>query len=125
VYSRKFSLKSRYNFSRVLKSIDEYKSDHLIIKFRNDDRSKDPKFAVITSNRLSKKAVDQNKIRRIISKSVSENLIKFPENYNFIFIPKKTFFDKSGKIVVSAEEINSEINSFLSKVDFSRPKPNI
>ncbi len=84
-----------------------------------------PQFAVITSNRLTKKAVEQNKIRRIISRSVKGNLEKFPERYSFIFIPKKTFFDKNGKIVVSVEEINSEINSFLSKVDFSRPKSHL
>ncbi len=125
MYSRKFSLKSRYNFNRVLKSIDEFLTYHLIIKYRNDNKIVEPQFGIITSNRLTKKAVDQNKIRRIISKVIAENTARFPNNYNFIVIPKKTFFNKSGKIDVSVEEINSEINSFLSKVDFSRPKPNI
>lgn len=85
-------------------------------------RAEIPQYGVITSNRLTKKAVDQNKIRRVISTSIQENLEKFPKFYNFVFIPKKTFFSKDGKIVASVEEINSEINSFLSKVDFSRPK---
>jgi ribonuclease P protein component len=125
VYSRKFSLKSRYNFSRVLKSIGEYKTAHFIVKFRYDNRSEDPQFAVITSNRLTKSSVRQHKIRRIISKVISEKLANFPKNYHFIFIPKKTFFDGNGKILVSVEEINSEINSFLSKVDFSRPEPHL
>ena len=125
MYSRKYSLKTRYNFSRVLKSLGDFSTRSLIIKFRHNNREVEPQFAVITSNRLTKKSVEQHKIRRIISKSLNDNLEKFPKNHSFIFIQKKTFFDKNGKIVVSVEEINSEINSFLSKVDFSRPEHNL
>lgn len=119
MYSRQYSLKTRYNFSRVLKSPHEFTSRHLIIKYVKDDRNENPHFAVITSNRLTKKAVEQNQIRRVISEVINNNIERFPVKYNFVFIPKKTFFDKNGKIINCVEEINSEIDSFLSELDLA------
>jgi len=76
------------------------------------------KFGIITSNKFSKKAVIQNKIRRYIAGSIQKNVSKFPINYNFVFIPKKTVLFND-KVSIDAKEIDFEINTFLSKVVFS------
>ena len=114
MYSRKYSLKTRYSFRNTLNSESSYSSKSLLIKYR---RSDDLKFGIITSNRFSKKAVTQNKIRRYIAGSIQKNVSKFPINYNFVFIPKKTVLFND-KVSVDAKEIDSEINTFLSKMVF-------
>lgn len=115
MYKRKYSLKTRFGFRNILKSENTYFSKNLLIKYQ---KANSLKFGIITSNKFCKKAVTQNKIRRIIAEAISKNLSKFPENYNFIFIPKKTSLFND-KICVNVKEINSEIDTFLSKVDFS------
>lgn len=116
MYKRSYSLKTRYNFRKVLNSPNEFKTNNLIIKYLKVDDAK--KFAVITSNKLSPKAVNQNQIRRIISKTIKDNIDRFPDRYYFVFIPKKNII-RNGKIITCVEEISSEINSFLSKVAFA------
>ena len=115
MYSRKYSLKTRYSFRNVLKSENSYSSKFLLIKYKRADFLK---FGIITSNKFCKKATIQNKIRRYIAEAVTHNLSKFPQNYNFVFVPKKTVLFND-KVSVDAKEIDFEINTFLSKVVFT------
>ena len=115
MYSRKYSLKTRYSFRNVLKSENSYSSKFLLIKYKRADFLK---FGIITSNKFCKKAVVQNKIRRYIAGVIQKNLSKFPKNYNFIFIPKKTVLFND-KVSINAKEIDFEVNTFLSKVVFT------
>lgn len=115
MYNRKYSLKTRFSFRLVLNSEKIYSTKFLLIKYKKSDGLK---FGIIASNKFCKKAVAQNKIRRLIADGIRKNLANFPLNYHFIFIPKKTVL-YDGKICVNAKEIDTEINTFLSKVDFS------
>lgn len=115
MYKRIYSLKTRFSFRNILNSENSYSSKFLLIKYKKSDSLK---FGIITSNKFSKKAVVQNRTRRLISEAVSKNLSRFPKNYQFIFIPKKTVLIND-KLCVDAKEINTEIDTFLSKVAFS------
>ncbi|PJA40450.1 hypothetical protein CO178_02135 [candidate division WWE3 bacterium CG_4_9_14_3_um_filter_34_6] len=120
MYSRKYSLKTRYNFRKTLSFGQTYKSFSLIIKYSKSDTLK---FGIITSNRFSKRAVDQNRVRRLISEAIRINIGKFPQNFTFIFIPKKTILEdvKLGDNVKNnglSKKIFAEIDTFLSKMVF-------
>ncbi|OGC51707.1 hypothetical protein A2982_03490 [candidate division WWE3 bacterium RIFCSPLOWO2_01_FULL_39_13] len=122
--NRKYSLKTRYNFRAVLNGGDTFHASHLIVKYlRKDEKAfegqADKKFAVIASNRFCKKAVTQNKIRRMVLDSVRKKIDKFAKYYYYVFIPKKTLINENGKIAVDAKSIDTEIDTFLSEVDFS------
>ena len=115
MFSRKYSLKGRYNFKKILRFGDTYTSLSFILKFKKDDDD-EKRFAIIASNKFSKSAVVQNGVKRLIGNVIEEKVDKFPSSYSYIFIPKKSILDKDGKINRSAEEINIEIDTFLSKM---------
>lgn len=70
----------------------------------NDDLKK---FGFVVSKKISKKAVDRNRIRRILSEIVRKNLEKFENGTRIVFLTKQEILGK--KMV----EIEREINKFL------------
>jgi ribonuclease P protein component len=52
------------------------------------------KFAAIISKKISKKAVDRNKIRRRLMEAVRLNKDVFPVGFRGIFLVKKNILDK-------------------------------
>lgn len=70
----------------------------------NDDQKK---FGFIVSKKISKKAVDRNKIRRILSELIRKNLEKFENGTRVIFLTKKEILGKKMK------EIEKEVDKFL------------
>ena len=70
----------------------------------NDDQKK---FGFIVSKKISKKAVDRNKIRRILSEVVRKNLGKFENGTRIIFLTKKEILGKKMK------EIEKEVEKFI------------
>lgn len=57
--------------------------------------SKQRKFGAIISKKISKKAVDRNRIRRRLMEAVRLNMNIFPEGFRGIFLVKKNILDKS------------------------------
>ena len=70
----------------------------------NDDLKK---FGFIVSKKISKKAVDRNKIRRILSEIVRKNLNKFENGTRLVFLTKQKILDKK------IEEVEEEVKKFL------------
>lgn len=70
----------------------------------NDDQKK---FGFIVSKKISKRAVDRNKIRRILSEVVRENLERFENGTRIIFLTKKEILGKKMK------EIEKEVEKFV------------
>jgi ribonuclease P protein component len=52
------------------------------------------KFGIIVSKKISKKAVERNKIRRRLMEAVRLNKEIFPEGFRGIFLVKKNILDK-------------------------------
>ena len=124
MYPRKYSLKTRYNFNKVLNRGDTFITSNLLLKYlkvepevfnEEADKAVDKKFAIIASNKFVKSAVQQNRVKRVISEAVRLRLDMFPANYYYIFIPKKTCL-KGGKVDIHVQDIGTQIDSFLSKV---------
>jgi len=70
----------------------------------NDDQKK---FGFIVSKKISKRAVDRNKIRRILSEVVRKKLEKFEGGTRIIFLTKKEILDKK------YNEIEKEVERFI------------
>lgn len=60
-------------------------------------------FGFIISKKISKRAVDRNKIKRYLADSVKNNLDKIPTGIKAIFLAKKDLLGKK------YEEINAEV----------------
>jgi len=56
--------------------------------------SKQRKFAAVISKKISKKAVERNRARRIIMEAVRLNMDIFPEGFRGLFLVKKSILDK-------------------------------
>jgi len=113
LYSRKNSLKTRYNFRKALKYGNTFYTNHLIIKYIKGDEKR---FGIITSSKFHKSTVVQNKARRIIAEVLRTKIDKIPEGYHYVLIPKKVFIHKDGKIKPDVKEISTEIDTFLSEM---------
>ena len=70
----------------------------------NDDQKK---FGFIVSKKISKKAVDRNKIRRILSEVIRKNLEKVDNGTRVIFLTKKEILGKK------YNEIEREVIKFF------------
>lgn len=57
--------------------------------------SRQRKFGVIVSKKISKKAVDRNRIKRVLFEAVRKNMDIFPEGFRGIFLVRKAIFGKS------------------------------
>ena len=76
----------------------------LLMSKENDDQKK---FAFVVSKKISKKAVERNRIRRLLSEVVRNNLDKFEDGIRLVFLTKQAVLGKSLK------EIERELLKFI------------
>jgi len=72
---------------------------------KKDDDLK--KFGFIVSKRISKKAVDRNKVRRVLSEVVKNNFDKFEKGIRVVFLTKQEILGKK------YDEVEKEVLKFL------------
>lgn len=86
-------ISSRKEFAEV-KNGGEMKAAELfsIVWLKKDENKA---FGAIISKKISKKAVDRNRIRRRLMEAVRLNMDIFPEGFRGIFLVKKNILDKS------------------------------
>jgi len=70
----------------------------------NDDQKK---FGFIVSKKISKRAVDRNRIRRILSEIIRNNLDKFEDGTRLVFLTKQEILGKK------KEEVEKEVDKFI------------
>jgi len=105
------TLKNR-DIRQVLKDGNSFKTKYLIVVWRENNLGY-PRFAFIVSRKFSKKAVERNRVKRVIREALRlygdylENL-----GYDIILIPKKEIFGK--KMWELAEDIKM-IGQILEK----------
>jgi ribonuclease P protein component len=103
----------RENRIRLKKEFAEIKKEGRILfsplfGFLVDKKSDDlKKFGVVVSKKISKKAVDRNRIRRILSEVVKDNLNNFEKGIRVVFLTKQAILGKGYK------EVEKEIKKFL------------
>ncbi len=67
-------------------------------------------FGFIISKKISKKAVDRNRIKRLLSSSLQDNLEKFKNNLKGVFLVKRVILEKD------QTEINQEIEKLADRI---------
>lgn len=82
------------------------------IIFKTEDKNK--KFGVIVSKKISKNAVDRNKIRRLIYLTVFNNINKFTEGVRIIFLVRPEIVGKK------YEEVGIEVLNLVQKIPIKR-----
>lgn len=82
----------------------------LILK-KND---KEKRFGIIVSKKISKKAVERNKVRRLVYLAVRENMEKFSEGLRVIFLVRPEIINKK------YEEVGAEMLNLVQKIPVER-----
>lgn len=77
------------------------------LSLRNDDDQK--KFGFVISKKISKRAVDRNKIKRRLTEVIKKYLDDFSNGTRIVFLAKKEILNKNIK------EIEEEIKKCLKK----------
>lgn len=109
-----YSLKGEKYIVDILKKGQKKQSDNFGVFFKNRKDDMIPKFAFVISKKISKLAVNRNRVKRAMSESVRHNVNKVPCGVDFVFLAKKSIVGKS------TEEIMKEVQDFLS--DFKLDK---
>lgn len=105
-----YSLKGKKNIDEVLKKGKKNQSDSFGVFFLDKKNNKLPKFAFIISKKISKLAVNRNRVKRAMSESVRHNVKIVPSGYEFVFLAKKSIVKRS------TEEIMEEVRKFLKNI---------
>lgn len=72
------------------------------------------RFGVIVSKKISKKAVDRNKIRRLVYLAVQDHIEKFDDGIRIIFLVRPDIVDKK------YEKVSAEMSSLVQKILIQR-----
>ncbi len=89
------------------------------IKSLTKTRQQIPRFAVVVSKKVSKKAVIRNKIRRKIYEIIRTNLNIIKENQNLII----TVF-KEDVLNIEHKKLNKKITNLIKKINNQEDKTN-
>jgi len=80
-----------------------------LLIYRNKDK-KIKRFGVVVSKKISKRAVDRNKVKRLIMESLKNNLNKIEGGLEILFLVKKNILGKKYK------EVEEEVKKIF-KID--------
>ena len=87
-------LRLQKDFKYIFKKGRTVNSSALLIKTVKKQAPKN-RFGIIISNKISKKAVERNKIRRRIKSWINKNQTKIKKGFDIIIITKKSIVDYS------------------------------
>lgn len=112
--SRQFTLKGEEAFERVRKDGRLFQSDTfgLSVLERGDDAS--PRFAFIVSNKVSKEAVQRNRIKRALSEAVRFEMTRLKKGFDAIFLAKQISTTKS------TDELMREVRGALEAAGLTK-----
>lgn len=97
-------------FASIFKRHKQVRNDLFIIRFKKNEFDY-PRFAIIISNKVSKKATERNKLKRRISSILFDNLSKFKQNNDILI----TVLNNSLRVEFTVLENN--LLSLLSKIN--------
>lgn len=105
--SRRYTLKGKENFVKLQKSGRIYQSQlfGLGVLARGDNN--DSQFGFIVSKKISKKAVDRNRIRRILAEQVRKMIGEIKSGYDVAFLAKAGCLEKK------PEELTEEVRKAI------------
>ncbi len=103
----------RESISFILKKGGSFFSKLFIVRFIKTEHENN-RFTTVVSKKISKRAVDRNKIRRRIYESIrlQEKLIENTQKFDIILIPKKEITEKT------YQEIETDIKNIFTSANF-------
>ena len=108
-------LKKKKDFDKILKTKKSFKERFLILKL-NKNKLKDVRFGVIVSQKVSKKAVVRNKIKRRFRSVLKDSSQNLKKGFDIVLIALP------GAETKSFLEIRSTIEKLLRLAGLSKPK---
>jgi ribonuclease P protein component len=106
---RAYSLRGESAFRKIKKHGKLYQSKNFGVSVLKRDNDKHSRFGVIISTKISKSAVNRNRVTRAIKLAIRNNLFRIPTNYDMVFLTKKGIVEKL------TGEIMREIDNFFKK----------
>ena len=101
-------LKGRTKFNTLFNASSVFESDFLVLRLIKDDKIQHLEVAVTVSKKLFKRAVDRNKIKRLLREAIrkNENDISFSGQCLFLY---------KGLKLPDLSLLIKEVNSLISK----------
>lgn len=93
-----------------------FQSDNFGVVVLKREGQTRPRFVFVISTKISKKSVHRNRINRALNEGARRNLTKIPQDYDFVFLTKKSIESKL------SEDIIKEVDMFLSSKVFLQNK---
>ncbi|MCK4781867.1 ribonuclease P protein component [Candidatus Parcubacteria bacterium] len=106
--SKENRLRNKKDFDRIFKKGKGFKQDFLFLKLIKNNLETN-RFGFIVSQKISKKAVIRNKIKRRLRESIKAKSGEMRVGYDVVLLPDTDIKEKS------FEEINENVNRVLIK----------
>lgn len=103
-------------FSKINSRGDKIWGDYLFCQYMPIPSPAPPQFGLIVSTKVSKKAVDRNRIRRLISENIRLKIKDIHCSVQAVIIAKRESIDKDYHI------LGRDIDKFIKKINQSCPK---
>jgi ribonuclease P protein component len=108
-----YRLKSKERIEEIKHKGNVLQSENFGVACLKKDDEECPRFGFVVSTKISKLAVHRNRINRSLHEGVRRVLKIVPNNFDFVFLAKKSIMDKS------TEKIIKEVEVFFDKtIDF-------
>ena len=101
--AKELILKKRKDFELVMKEGKMHQTPLFGLLVYISEEVKDRKFGFLISKKVSKRAVDRNRIKRLLAEAVRKNIDVFSKKAWMVFLAKKTLID------LKYEEVEKEI----------------
>ena len=106
--ARIYSLKGQENFKKVKEKGKTYQSDSFGVAYLKRKDNKNSLFGFVVSKKISKHAIQRNRIRRAMSEAVRYLLTRMKNGYDVVFLAKPLSVKKS------TDEIMKEVDKSIS-----------
>lgn len=101
-------IKKESDFFLIIKKAKAFNSDLLVLK-KAKNNLKDSRFGFVVSQKISKKAVVRNKIKRRMREIIRKCLKQIAPGFDFVFFARKSITEKT------FQEIEEGIKNILLK----------
>lgn len=91
-----------------------FQSKNFAIVYLKTNVSGDSSFAIIVSKNISKHATERNRVKRVLSEAIRQNLTYIKGGYDIVFLPKQSI------VKVQTSGIMNEVIESFKKVDLVR-----
>lgn len=108
---RKFRLTKKSDFQKVFKTGKKFSGRYYLLSVLFDENLANPKVGIVVSNKISKKAVERNRIKRLLREVVQGYVSEISKKASLVFLAKKPVLEASG------EDVANEVKYLFKKGD--------